>query len=32
MDDDALEEQLTQEWKEEDLSGLIDKEEKVISQ
>ena len=29
MDDDALEEQLTQEWKEEDLSGLIDKEEKV---
>ena len=31
MDDDALELQLTQEWKDEDLSELIDKEEKVTS-
>lgn len=29
MDDDTLEQQLTQEWKDEDLSELIDKEEKV---
>jgi hypothetical protein len=31
MDDDALEQQLTQEWKDEDLSELIEKEEKVIT-
>ena len=31
MDDDALEQQLTQEWKDEDLSELIEKEEKVTT-
>ena len=31
MDDDALEQQLTQEWKDEDLSELVEKEEKVTS-
>lgn len=31
MDDDALEQQLTQEWKDEDMSELIEKEEKVTA-
>jgi hypothetical protein len=29
MDDDTLEQQLTQEWKDEDITELMEKEEKV---